>query len=335
MPSTPRAATGAQFVLTSGATRAVVGQLAAVLREFSFAGQHFCETWAEHDPTPLGCGIVLAPWPNRVEDGQWTAPDGSLQQLDITEVGRNNASHGLLRNTAYQLLEVKPTKLTLAAPVLPQHGYPFNLDTSVTYELVPSSKPPVPTATTPSAEPPQVSETERPATLRVTHAVRNLGSSPAPFGIGAHPYLRVADVPTQDCTLTITAATVAVPDDRLLPREWLPVGQHGPDLRTGQQIAGQVWDVAYTDLALVDGRFEHRLDAPDGRGVTLWADPAFGWVQVFTPTSFPNVTGGGTHQAVAIEPQTCGSNALANGRDLIWLEPGADWSASWGIEPRP
>ena len=45
----------------------------------------------------------------------------------------------------------------------------------------------------------------------------------------------------------------------------------------------------------------------------MWAEPCFGWVQVFTPGEFP----GKGARAVAIEPMTCPPDALNSGIDLI------------------
>ncbi|MDQ2845016.1 MAG: hypothetical protein M3Y77_01390 [Actinomycetota bacterium] len=47
-------------------------------------------------------------------------------QLDITEVGRYTAIHGLLRNTGYAATEQSADSVTLAASIYPQHGYLFN-----------------------------------------------------------------------------------------------------------------------------------------------------------------------------------------------------------------
>ena len=305
--ATPRPASGEQFILTNGDARAQVGQVAAVLRSFSVAGVDYCETWDDADLPPMGCGIVLAPWPNRVEDGQWTAPDGSEQQLDITEVSRYCAIHGLLRNTAYQVVEQQPAAVTLAAATPPQHGYPYNLDTSVRYALEDNE-------------------------LRVTHTVVNRGTQAAPLGVGAHPYLRIGDVPVEDLTLTIRARTHVPIDERWIPQPAVAVGTLAPDPNAGVRLGDEVFDVCLTDLDLVDGRVEHRLDAPDGRSVTLWADSDFGWVQIYTPRDFP-ADPANPRLAVAIEPQTCGANAFRSGKDVIWLEPGETWSASWGISP--
>jgi aldose 1-epimerase len=61
----------------------------------------------------------------------------------------------------------------------------------------------------------------------------------------------------------------------------------------------------------------------------VWADPAFRWVQVYTPNDFL-----GRGRAVAIEPMTCPPDALNSGIDLITIAPGEAWSARWGLLPR-
>src|ERR1700712_2100450 len=122
-----RPATGHQFEIRRGNAIARVGQVAAVLREFSVNGVHFTETWDDSWVPPMGCGIVLAPWVNRVAGATWTYK-GKPQKLDITEPATGNAIHGLLRNTAYTVEDQQPGSVTLEASIYPQHGYPFTLD---------------------------------------------------------------------------------------------------------------------------------------------------------------------------------------------------------------
>ena len=93
--------TGEQFVLDDGRVRVEIGALAAVLREVRVDGVRVTETVPADSMPSHGCGIVLAPWPNRVKDARWTL-DGEVQQLDITDVARGGAIHGLLRNTDYR-----------------------------------------------------------------------------------------------------------------------------------------------------------------------------------------------------------------------------------------
>ncbi|HBS74839.1 MAG TPA: aldose epimerase, partial [Microbacterium sp.] len=44
------------------------------------------------------------------------------------------------------------------------------------------------------------------------------------------------------------------------------------------------------------------LEAANGAATVVWADPAFRWLQLFTPADFPGDEG--PHRAVALEPMT-------------------------------
>ena len=137
-----------------------------------------------------------------------------------------------------------------------------------------------------------------------------------------------------DLVLTLSARTTATTDEAKIPRDLVPVDGTGFDLRTGVRLGDLDADTAFTDLSLAaSGRYEHRLKAPDGRGVMLWAEPDFGWAQVFTPTNFPVPGRADARRAVAIEPMTCAADAFNNGWGLRRLAPGETWSGSWGITP--
>jgi aldose 1-epimerase len=126
-----RYATGRQYELRRGDALAVVTELAAGLRLYSRGGTQLTETYGDAQIPPGATGITLAPWANRVEDGIWHL-DGKKQQLDITEVSRNNASHGLLRNASYGLVDESQFSVTLEAVIFPQHGYPCCATASAT-----------------------------------------------------------------------------------------------------------------------------------------------------------------------------------------------------------
>jgi aldose 1-epimerase len=294
-------ATGEQFEIVSGATRAVVTEVGAGLRSLVVGARPLVETFGEQDRPPKGAGTVLVPWPNRVAAGRWTW-NGARQQLALTEPDAGNAIHGLLRFTLYRVGERAADAITLHATVAPQPGWPVPLETSVRYAVSESG-------------------------LRVTHTVTNVGTAAVPFGIGAHPYVRAGASATDDCTITISAAT-------LLPLDGgIPTGPARPldeapevDLR-GKSMAGLVVDHAFGGSAPAagDDLVRHRLDGPDGH-VEVWAEPVFGYVQVFTPPEFP-----GRGRAVAIEPMTCPPDALNSGDGLIDLAPGETWNGTWGI----
>ncbi|WP_281690268.1 aldose 1-epimerase family protein [Pseudonocardia thermophila] len=297
----PMPATGEQFEIVSGGTRAVVTEVGAGLRALSAAGRPLVETFGEQDRPPKGAGTVLVPWPNRVAGGRWTWR-GEPQQLALSEPDAGNAIHGLLRFTFYEVGERSADAITLHATVAPQPGWPVPLRTSVRYAV-----------------------DER--GLTVTHTVTNAGTAEVPFGVGAHPYVRAGDSATDDCTITIAATTVlplegGIPTGPALPLDEVPE----VDLR-GRPMAGIVVDHAFGGCAPADGDdlVRHRLDGPDG-SVEVWAEPVFGYVQVYTPPEYP-----GRGRAVAIEPMTCPPDALNSGDGLITLEPGETWTGSWGI----
>lgn len=302
------AVTGIQYELTAetpaGPARAVVTEVAAGLRVYTVNGQDVAEPYRADVQRPKGCGAVLVPWPNRVRDGRWEYR-GQTLQLALTEPAKGNAIHGLLRYAPYRQTARTDSSVTLAATVFPQLGFPFHLLTSVSYEV--------------GAE-----------GLQVTHEVHNAGDTDAPVAIGAHPYLRIGDVPTGDLTLTVAAATHIDVDDRSNPVGQSPVEGTRFDLRGGRRVAELDLDDGYADVTMQGGRAVHSLAADDGRRVTLWGDENMRFVQVFTPHRFPGIDGD-MRQAVAIEPMTAPADALNSGEGIRWLAPGETWTVRWGI----
>ncbi|TXN32639.1 aldose 1-epimerase family protein [Lacisediminihabitans profunda] len=304
--------TGLQFELSSptplGEARAIITEVAASLRTLSIGGVHLTEPYGDDVVPPFGDGTVLVPWPNRVEDGLWRL-DGIEQQLDLTEPERGNALHGLLRDRPYTVADRSASAVTLAATVFPTRGYPFQLDTTVRYELVDDG-------------------------LRVTHGITNVGSRSAPVAVGTHPFLRLGDVPTDELVLTVAAGSRFETDARLNPVSENPVEGTDFDLRAGRPVAELHLDDAFGAVTPAGALSRHRLTASDGRFVELWQEGDFAFVQVFATRIFPRDVGLGTPvlgTAIAVEPMTAPPNAFNSGQGLRWLAPGETWSLSWGI----
>jgi len=295
------------ILLESGAVRAEIDTVAAALRSLTVDGAALTEPRLDDALPPFCNGIVLAPWPNRVRDAKWTL-DGAVQQHDITEPERGGALHGLLQFSDYEVFARSHDTVTLGAFIAPQHGWPFALETSVTYTLTGDG-------------------------IRVTHAATNVSGRRAPYAVGTHPFLRVGDTPVEQLTLTAPASTYFEVDEVLNPVAESPVEGTPTDLRQGAVVGSLVLDTAYGSLEHahpVDGRgVSAWLDAPDGARTTLWQDLDWGYLQVFTTPIFPRPEGLGT--AVAIEPMTAPPDALNSGQSLIWLEPGDLWRGSWGL----
>ncbi|WP_327148489.1 aldose 1-epimerase family protein [Nocardia sp. NBC_01329] len=304
MTSSEPTPTGRSIVLKTRSARAEIGTVAAVLRGLAVDGVAVTEP-VPADATPsMGAGIVLAPWPNRVRDGIWIL-DGLPQQLDITEVTRSNAIHGLLRNTDYEIRQQSAGTVTLGTLIPPQHGWPFLLDTWVRYELHADG-------------------------LSVTHGVVNHSERSAPYAVGAHPYFRIGATPIEDLVLTVAAETYFETDARMNPVAEHPVEGTRYDLRAGVPLAQLDLD---TPFGGVTPAAAARLTAPDGATVELAGDAGWEYLQVFTPREFPRPDGKGV--AVALEPMTAPPDALNSGRGLRHLAPGQRWEGGWRIRYTP
>jgi len=312
-----RAATGTQFELMAdgpnGRARATITEVAAGLRSYAVSGIDLVEYFPPEVQPPMGAGIVLVPWPNRIRDGVWS--QGAVRhQLAVTEPARSNAIHGLLRFAPYRLVSRTSSAVTLGATIFAQSGYPFQLETEVTYALVDDG-------------------------MEVTHTLQNTGEADAPVAVGAHPYLKIGDVPTSDLVVRVSAETHIDVDDRLNPVGESAVDGTRFDLRQGVRVGDLDLDDGFGGVPTPGGRGQHSLTSPDGRSLTLWGDENMRYVQVFTPRTFPTRSGphaecgdaAVTGQAVAIEPMTAPADAFNSGAGLRWLAPGETWSVRWGI----
>jgi aldose 1-epimerase len=299
--------TGAQWRFEADGHAAVVVEVGGGLRGYAVAGESIVDGYDESELPVGSAGQVLAPWPNRVRDGQYTF-DGVSYQLPLTEPTRHNALHGLVNWTRWTELASSPSSVTLTCSPVPIPGYPWLLRLRTTWSV-------------------------GSAGLTATHEATNVGPSPAPFGLGAHPYVSVPGTPLDDAVLHLPARQRLLLDARLLPIGAARVDGDEFDFTTPRPIAGVVLDSAYGGLEPgPDGRSEVTLASPDGtRSVTVWADSSFRWWQLFTGDT---LSGDRKRRSVAIEPMSCPPDALRSGRDVVTLAPGETWTGTWGITPR-
>lgn len=304
------AVTGAQFVLThptsKGTLSATITQIGASLRLFSIGDIDLVEPYGEGQQAPLCAGQIMTPWVNRLDKGQWKYRERLLQN-PINLVEQNNANHGLLLEHAYELVEKTEKSVTLRGTIVPTEGYPFMVQTFVTYALDDSG-------------------------LTVTHRAVNQSVDPAPYATGAHPYFKFSTVYTGELTLRSEAATLTVVNPRQIPVAEAATFGSEFDLRSGVRVEDKFIDEDFTNMPRDSEGLAHTyLLAADGRGLDVWQDESFKHVVIFTPDYFPTIDGRKTH-AAAIEPSTAAPNAFNSGRDLIWLEPGVEFEARWGVK---
>jgi aldose 1-epimerase len=295
------APTGEQYEISSGKHRAVVAEVGAALRSFTFDGRDVVNGFDVMETIKGGRGQNLIPWPNRIRDGRYTF-NGVTQQLALTEPARHNASHGLARYVPWVLVERQADTVVNRVRIHPQPGWPGTLEARITHRVGEEG-------------------------LMVTVEATNLGDNELPFGYGAHPYLTVGESSVDEVALTVPAASYLEVDDRLLPAKVSPVDGTAYDLRHSTVLGTTNLDTAMTGLDRdSDGRWRIRLARGD-RYAELWGDATFVWTQVFT--GGPNRDGG-----VAVEPMTCGPDAFNEGPthdDMRVLAPGHTFVGQWGI----
>jgi aldose 1-epimerase len=301
------APSGEQYEISGGGYRAVVTECGASLRLLEYDGRPLVLGWSEDEQTSSGRGQLLAPWPNRIRGGRYTFAGRELR-LPLSEPKLGNASHGLVRWTSWTLEERTGQSVSLVYRLMSQPGYPWTLDLHVLYDL--------------SAD-----------GLTVTVTATNLSSAPAPYALGAHPYLTAGSGPVDGWELTLPAATRVVVDQQLIPTGTEDVRDTELDFRIGRPIRGTQLDTAFTDLTRGDdGRVEVTVRDPHGRrGVALWMDARHAWVQVFTGDALP----AHARESLAVEPMTAPPDAFNSGAGVVVLAAAGtasdEHSASWGI----
>jgi aldose 1-epimerase len=297
---------GSQWPIESGEHRAVVVEVGGGLRAYRAGGVEILDGYPADQLCPGCAGQVLAPWPNRIRDGRYTF-DGEAYQLPLTEPGRHNAIHGLVNWARWRRTSFNGESVCVEHELVPVPGYPWPLLLRTTWSIGAGG-------------------------LLATHEAVNLGARPAPFGLAAHPYLRIADVDVDDLLLRVPARSRLLTDARHLPIGAARVASGDYDYTAPRRLGTARLDTAFGELDRSgDGCTAVSLSTVDGREVTVWADSAFGWWQVYTGDT---LAPGRRRRSVAVEPMTCPPDAFRSGRDVVVLQPGQRWRGSWGIRQR-
>ena len=304
MTSVVAAKSGTQWSIEADGHRATVVEVGGVLRHYSVGDTEVLDGFSAEEISPASAGQILAPWPNRIRDGQYAFQDKSYQ-LPLTEPARHNAIHGLVNWSRWSAIEQSADAVTLEVEVPAQIGYPWWLRLRTRWSVSAGG-------------------------LRCDQEVVNISGTAAPWGYSVHPYLRLPGVAVDDILLHVPGQSRIVADARLLPIGAVKVAGTDYDYTEPRRIGIQILDTTFGDISHdADGRTEVTIADPHSDAkVTVWADDKFKYWQVF---SGDTLHGERFRRSVAIEPMTCPPDAFRTGRDLIVLAPGESWTAAWGI----
>ena len=298
--------TGQQVRISHGEHEVWSVSVAAGLRSYTCAGRPLLDGFEPQSGVDGGRGQSLLPWPNRLAGARYRF-EGTSYQLAISEPATGNAIHGLARWVPWRLADQAPASVTWEYTIPVQPGWPTSLLCQVTHALSDQG-------------------------LTVTTKATNVGASPCPYGTGTHPYLRAGAGLVDSWSLRVPAGVWYETDAVGIPVAAHEVSGTEHDLRTPTLIGSRVLDTCYGDLQRdPDGRWRVSLDgSDDGPGLTLWADEAYGWVQVF---SGDTLAAGRRRRGLAVEPLTCPPDAFNSGAGVVRLAPGDSRTATWGLSP--
>ncbi|MDO3384419.1 hypothetical protein QWI17_01060 [Gilvimarinus sp. SDUM040013] len=245
---------------------------------------------------PRFCGAVLFPFPNRLRDGRYDF-DGHSYQFSVSEVATQTALHGFLYR--------EPAQVTLGADTLLANyelagvaaGYPFKAQIQIEYRLAANGS------------------------LDVEITVRNTDVVDIPVGFGWHPYFTLGQ-PLERCRLRLPEVKRSEVDERLLP-----TGRKLKDdrFRESVSLVGIDLDTCFEfDSQATRADVDYVSDEA-GFGLQVWqrcGPQGMNFVQLYTPPE---------RQSLAIEPMSCGIDALNTGDGLIRLKPGQTFRSAYGV----
>jgi len=250
-------------------------------------------------------GVVLYPYPNRLDGGSYTFK-AKRYQLAVNETGLNNQLHGFLfalsASVAASETGDSESWVELKYDVDGSNpGYPFQADVRLRYTLN--------------------SETG----LSVDYSVKNLHDSAVPVGLGWHPYLQIPGRRVDELILQIPAVEHTPVDARMLPTGEV---QEFTEFQEAKVIGQTAFDDCYRLKERdSEGRARVLLTSPaDGLGLEVWQNcgpRGCNFIQLCTPPD---------RQCIAIEPMTCGINAFNTGDGLLELQPGEEFHIQFGVK---
>lgn len=305
--ATQRAISGAQIELVYGDQMATVVEVGGALRTYTTGEQPLLDGYGLHERCTGARGQTMIPWPNRLRGGTYRYRDTDYQ-LPLSEPEKHNAIHGLVRWVNWSITEHHQDQVIMTHTLHPQAGWPFLMDLQIEYQLGPSG-------------------------LSVHTTATNAGAEPAPYGVGAHPYLTLGTTTIDELVLRAPGASWTPLDDHGIPTGMKSVDGTEYDFRVARRLGSTKLDTCYTDLERDETGLAHvelnRIDA--GRSVRLWIDANYQFLMLFTGDSLPIAAR--RRRGLGVEPMTCAPNALQSGEGLRTLEPGESFISSWGLSP--
>jgi aldose 1-epimerase len=227
---------------------------------------------------------VLFPFPNRIKDGKYEF-ENIEYSLELNDIESHNAIHGLVAFETFELISHTETKAICKFTYKGYNvGYPFPFDISLTYSLKRKS-------------------------LSFSVEIINTGETNMPYGFGWHPYFGFSDE-------SITGMTLKVPNRKNLELNdrFLPTSEFKIEKEEKISLKNTMLDNVYqlenvqtvSEVILKWKKKELKVSQKTGKD-------KLNYLVLSMPSS---------RDCIAIEPQTCSTDAFNNGDGLLILKKG-------------
>lgn len=250
----------------------------------------------EDDPKKGYPSALLFPFPNRIKDGTYTFEEKEYS-LELNDLDSQNAIHGFIAFESFDLVSHTASKLVAKYTYDGyKEGYPFPFEFTVTYTL-------------------------KDNTLNLTAEAVNTGSGNMPIGFAWHPYFGFNSVAIGEMTVKVPRRKKMELSDRYIPTSEFEI-ERSEVIKLKNTILDNVYTFENeTDVSEIELRFKKKkLKVSQKTGKNK-----LNYFILYTPAS---------RDCMAIEPQSCNTNAFNNGEGLIVLKEGkkAKFEISVSIE---
>jgi aldose 1-epimerase len=280
-------------------SKAIVSSTGAALLELSIDSKRLITRTV--DSIEIFAGSVLAPWQNRLAQGEWLDSSGDKRSLAINEQVLGNALHGLVFAAEFVVLEQSSNRVVLGKQIVATDGYPFNVDIEITYEI-------------------------NELGFSCEFSATNASESAAPFVIGFHPYFTIGD--PEGATLKIPAQSYYPQDANKIPLAKASVIGTSFDFRSARELVGVTLDDYFTDLETTNGEVTSSLRTANW-SMELSQSANLRHLVVYLKNDYESE--GKLVTAIAIEPASGPANALNSKEDLTLIEPADSFRGNWSV----
>jgi aldose 1-epimerase len=254
------------------------------------------------EPLRALAGSVMAPWPNRLEDGTWKLGNREFAAA-VNDTDGNNANHGLVFDKAFDVVNHTASLLRLETKIFDEIAYPFAILLTVTYALENNG-------------------------LQISFEVVNQAAEAVPVAFGLHPYF----VAEEDSELELNARTWVQKNSRNLPKLSLPIDSSSAAQQGRNRIAELNIDDCFTDLVANErGYFVTTISRPSNSVIVeIEQSRVLSHLMLYKLQEVEQKK----RTLIAVEPQTSKANFLRNLEGQELLQPNQALDATCQIKLR-